>query len=133
MKLYGLNLAKAPVSGLPSYLEMVRNSATKNVQSVGGWLAITLRSNTVPIKSHGRLAGLVLKPLPNKSNSQPTGPLGSRKGDPIAKKWADNFTSKLDELSVKDPVFGQLRNVMDLCVVAAIIESIDFRIWLLAI
>jgi hypothetical protein len=45
------------------------------------------------------------------------------KADPVAKKWADNFTKKIGELAVKDPVFGELRNVMDLCLVAALIES----------
>jgi hypothetical protein len=45
------------------------------------------------------------------------------KVDQIAKKWADNFTTKMNELAVKDTVFGELRNVMDLCVIAALIES----------
>jgi hypothetical protein len=41
----------------------------------------------------------------------------------VAQKWADNFTKKMDEISVKDTVFGELRNVMDLCVLAALIET----------
>jgi hypothetical protein len=45
------------------------------------------------------------------------------KADPVAKKWAESFTNKLGELAVKDPVFGELRNIMDLCLVAALIES----------
>jgi hypothetical protein len=43
--------------------------------------------------------------------------------DAAAKKWADLFTKKMDVLATKDTVFGDLRNVMDLCVVAAVIES----------
>ena len=45
------------------------------------------------------------------------------KADPVAKKWAESFTKKIGELAIKDPVFGELRNVMDLCLVAALIES----------
>src|SRR4029079_5515683 len=39
----------------------------------------------------------------------------------LAKKWADNMTAHYEELSVKDPVFGQLRNCMDLAVVGALV------------
>ena len=41
----------------------------------------------------------------------------------IAQKWAELFTDKLDELAVHEPVFGELRNVMDVCVMAALIQS----------
>ena len=40
-----------------------------------------------------------------------------------AQRWADTMTAKYDELSVADPVFGELRNLMDMCVVAALIEK----------
>ena len=42
---------------------------------------------------------------------------------PLAKKWADNMTAHYDELSTADPIFGQLRNCMDLAVVAALISQ----------
>ena len=41
----------------------------------------------------------------------------------VAKRWADNFTAKFDELSKKDTMFGQLRNLMDLVVVSALIRQ----------
>ena len=47
--------------------------------------------------------------------------------DQQAKKWADLFTKKLDELATKDTVFGDLRNVMDMCIVAALIESQELQ------
>ena len=124
MKLYGMNLAKPPVAGLPSYLEMIRNSGSKDVQS-RWWMACDY---TAIEHSADRLAwkisGPGIKTLTEQEQFAADGSVkGLGKADPVAKKWADNFTSKLDELSIKDPVFGQLRNVMDLCVVAAIIES----------
>src|SRR6185437_9205290 len=43
------------------------------------------------------------------------------KAGPMAQKWADQMTKKYDELSLKEPIFGELRNCIDLAVVAALI------------
>jgi hypothetical protein len=40
---------------------------------------------------------------------------------PIAQRWADLMTEKYAELAVADPIFGQLRNCMELAVVAALV------------
>ena len=42
---------------------------------------------------------------------------------PIAQMWADAFTEKYDELSGKNLVFAELRTLMDMCVVAALIDN----------
>jgi hypothetical protein len=44
---------------------------------------------------------------------------------PLAKRWADAMTEKYDELSAAIPLFGQLRNCMDLAVIAALISKED--------
>lgn len=124
MKLYGMNLVKAPVAGLPSYLEMVSNSASKNLQS-RWWMACDYNAiEHSKDKLAWKLSGNGIKTLTEVEQVSADGTrVAKGKADPIAKKWADLFTSKLDELAVKEPVFGELRNVMDLCVVAVIIES----------
>ena len=43
----------------------------------------------------------------------------------VAEAWAKNMTKHYDELSAKEPVFRDLRNVMDMSVVAAIIRNED--------
>jgi hypothetical protein len=43
----------------------------------------------------------------------------------VAQRWADNMTAKYDELATADPIFGQLRNCIDLSVVAALIVKED--------
>ena len=43
----------------------------------------------------------------------------------MAQAWANNFTAKYDDLSLKDTIFGQLRNCMDLAVLAALIVKQD--------
>ena len=45
------------------------------------------------------------------------------KASPAAQKWANLMTEKYDALSAKDSVFGDLRNLMDMCVVAALLEK----------
>jgi hypothetical protein len=126
MKLYGMNLAEAPVMGLPSYLEMIQSRATASSQLQSRWW-MACDYNSI---AHSRdklawhISGPGIKTMTEQEQVNMAG--GSKqtgKVDVLAKKWADLFTQKMDELSVKDPVFGELRNVMDLCVVAALIES----------
>jgi len=45
------------------------------------------------------------------------------KTDPVAKRWADLFTAKFDDLAREDSSFGSLRNVMDLAVVSALLAK----------
>lgn len=126
MKLYGMNLAQAPVDGLPSYLQMIRSrsSAAAGIQS-RWWMACDYDSIA---HSQDRLAWRVsgpgIKTLTEQEVYDASGAAKQTgKIDAAAKKWADLFTKKMDVLATKDTVFGDLRNVMDLCVVAALIES----------
>jgi hypothetical protein len=45
----------------------------------------------------------------------------SGKASPVAQKWANNMTARYDELSKRDPIFGELRNCMDLAIVSALL------------
>ena len=47
----------------------------------------------------------------------------SKKSDPIAEQWAKTMTEKFEELAENDTVFGELRNIMDMSVVAALIQK----------
>jgi Protein of unknown function (DUF1598) len=124
MKRYGMNLAQAPVKGLPSYVEMIRNRSVKSPQN-RWWMACDYQ----PIEQSEdglawQISGRGIKTL---SEQEVIGDDGSvkqaGKTEVNAQKWAELFTSKLDELAVKDPVFGELRNVMDSCVISALIHS----------
>jgi hypothetical protein len=50
---------------------------------------------------------------------------GTGQADPIAEQWAGLLTKHYPALSAKDPTLAQLRNLMDLCVVAAVIQRED--------
>jgi hypothetical protein len=43
--------------------------------------------------------------------------------DPAAQKWAKMMTDRYNALGKEDPVFTELRNVMDMCVAAAVIRN----------
>jgi hypothetical protein len=43
--------------------------------------------------------------------------------NPTAEKWAATMTEKYSELAEQDSTFGQLRNIMDLAVIGALIEK----------
>jgi hypothetical protein len=45
----------------------------------------------------------------------------SGKASPMAQRWADTMTKHYDELSLRMPIFADLRNVMSLAVVAALV------------
>ena len=45
---------------------------------------------------------------------------GSGRTSPAAQKWSEQFTAKFDELATKEPAFGELRNVMDMSIIAAL-------------
>jgi hypothetical protein len=126
MKLYGMNLAKAPVQGLPSYLEMIRNrtSASSQLQS-RWWMACDYNAISHSAdRLAWRISGPGIKTMTEQEVYDASGAVSQTgKVDAAAKKWAEIFTKKLDELSTKDTAFGDLRNVMDLCVVAALIEA----------
>jgi hypothetical protein len=45
------------------------------------------------------------------------------KSNSAAQKWADLMTKNFDELATKEASFGELRNLMDMCVVSALITK----------
>jgi len=49
----------------------------------------------------------------------------AKQPNPLAQQWADQMTQRFEPLSVAYPVFGQLRNCVDMAVVAALISHHD--------
>lgn len=129
MKLYGMNLAKAPVSGLPSYIEMISNQSNPGQLQSRWWMACDYSAiEHSADRMAWKISGPGIKTLTEQEQIAADGSVKQTgKTDRMAKKWADLFTEKLDVLATKDTVFGELRNVMDLCVVAALIESQELQ------
>jgi hypothetical protein len=126
MKRIGMGHEPSLVSGLPSYIDMLKSSRQTSRDLMPRWW---LACNYEPLaKAENGLAwqlrGPGVKAMTEIDFISKTGEVRATGAkNPIAQKWAELMTSKYDELSVQDPVFGQLRNVIDLCVVAALIDQ----------
>jgi hypothetical protein len=121
MKRLAMNFEPAPVDGMPSFLTMMKRGTSQSImprfwlapkydplRRDNDGLAWELRGQGVQcLTEHGFL---------NSSGQKQQ----SAKADPIAQKWTETFTKKFDELAREDSSFGQLRNVMDLAVVGAL-------------
>ncbi len=126
MKRIAMMLEPAAIPGLPSFLEMLKNGNLKN--NMPRWwmacdydalaraedgLAWQIRGRGVKVMTEDEFIG------------QDGSVSGTGRVNPTAQKWANLMTEKFDELSQVDVVFGQLRNIMDLSVLAALIAKED--------
>ena len=125
MKRLGMNFDPSPVKGLKSYLEMTAaGSAPKNMMP-RWWMA----ANYEPLAKDPEglaweLRGQGVKCMAEEDFITSSGQAqGTGKANPVAQKWADTMTSKFDELSDNCAIFRELRNCMDLSVVASLIEK----------
>lgn len=129
MKRLGMNFDPSPVKGFTSYLNLIKSFAKPVSQNLlpRWWLT----TNYKPLLTDGQdlawqLRGQGVKTmseddfLSRDGSRQQTG-----KASPTAQRWADMMTRKFDDLSLKEPVFGELRNCMDLAVVAALVFKRD--------
>lgn len=126
MKRIAMNIDPSPVKGLNSYLQLVaRNGARAGSVQSRWWLACDY--DAIRKSEDGlafQISGRGIKAM---TEEEIVGTDGSReqtgKTNKLAQQWADSFTENYDDLSVANPVFGNLRNVVDFCVVAALIEN----------
>ena len=121
MKRIGMKLEPSPVKGLTSFIDMA--PARIDNMMPRWWMAC----NYEPMgRSEDGLAwevrgqGVKVQTEDEFVNNAAGTVRGSGKASPIAQKWSDQFTAKYEELAVQEPVFGELRNVMDMCVIAAL-------------
>ncbi len=129
MKRLAMSVEKSPVPNFPSYIDLLAR-ATDSMPSPRWWLACNYDS--VVRNEDGtvwELRGQGVKTLTEENviSADGTTDGSSGKTSPLAQKWADSMTEKYDALSAKIPVFGELRNLMDMAVVAAIIDMHHLR------
>jgi hypothetical protein len=126
MKRLGMGFERAPIDGMPSFLDLF-TGRTPGLQNMmpRWWLA----PNYEPIRRDAdglawELRGTGVKCL-TEADMMVAGGGRTHTGtaDVVAEKWAGTFTEKFEELAHEDSTFGQLRNVMDLAVVAALLSK----------
>jgi hypothetical protein len=126
MKRVSMNVEPAPVAGLSSFVELVKLSGRGMQNLLPRWW---LEPDYQPLLRDPEglaweLRGAAVKTVTELDFFDENGvqhPTG--RADPIAQRWAENMTSHYEELSLADPIFGELRNCMDLAVVAALVSK----------
>ncbi len=130
MKSIAMQLSDSPVKELDSYLAMMKKTRMKPTNIMPRWW---LASDYEPLaKSDDGLAweirGQGVKAMTEDEFVDATGNRkGTGKVNKAAQRWADNFTSNFDELSQHNAAFGDLRNLMDLNIVATVIEGYELE------
>jgi len=126
MKRLAMAFEPAPVKGMPNFLAMMKSTRVGMSNMLPRWW---LEPDYEPLlRSEDGLAwelrGASVKTMTEEDFVEASGDR-KRTGrvNPVAKKWADNMTEKFDELAVADPIFGQMRNCMELAIVSALITK----------
>ena len=124
MKRLAMNMEPAPVDGMPSFLSMLKRGGSQNSMP-RFWLAPKYE----PLRRDNdglawEIRGQAVRCLTEQEFLNSSGQKErATKPDPVAQKWVDTFTAKFEELASEDSSFGQLRNVMDLAVVGALLAK----------
>jgi hypothetical protein len=127
MKRIAMKLDPSPLKELPSFPDLLKTTNAQLDNMMPRWW---MACDYQPLgKSADGLAyelrGPGVKVLTEDEVVAGGNVSGTGKANPVAQKWADLMSEHFDELSAKKPVFGELRNVMDMCVIAALIAKED--------
>jgi hypothetical protein len=128
MKQLAMKLENAPIRGLPSYLDMLKSRRQLPGSAMPRWW---MACNYEPVaRSEDKLAWEIRGPgvkamtedeiIAADGTTQATG-----RQDAVAKQWSDLLTEKYVELAKKDAIMAELQSIMDMCVVAALVEKED--------
>jgi hypothetical protein len=124
MKRMAMKFEKAPVSGMPSFLDMFKSTELGMSNIMQRWW-LEPRYESVLRSTDGlawEFKGASVKCMTEEDFNAGNGQREhSGHANEVAQHWADNMTSHYDELAVAAPVFGELRNCMQLALVGALV------------
>ena len=125
MKRLAMGFEQSPVGNMPSFMEMLTTSHGSQSATPRWWLAPKyepLARDAAGLAWQLRGQGVQCLTEEDHFNSE-----GKRErtveASGTATKWAKTLTEHFSELADHDSSFGELRNVMDLAVVAAILDK----------
>ncbi len=127
MKRLAMGLEPAAIEGLPSVLDMAQSRGKGLDLTPRFWLECSYDS--VKKSEDGltwELSGPGARAMTENEVLTASGETKKIKDHPVAVQWAKTMSDKFSELANADPVFAELQNVMDMAVVAAIIEKHGF-------
>jgi hypothetical protein len=124
MKRLAMNFEHSPVRDMPSFLNMYTSTGLGMDNMMQRWWLepkydAVLRS---PDSLAWEFDGATVKCMTEEDYATANGQRDhAGKANAVAQKWADNMTAHYDELAVAEPVFGELRNCMQLALMGAIV------------
>jgi hypothetical protein len=128
MKRFGMGFEKSPVKGLPSYLQLVKPSVRSKENLLPRWW---LEADYEPLLTDGEGLAWELSTAGVRAMSQDA--LAAADAQPArgkkaaatsaAAKWAASLTEHYEALALRLPVFAELKNLIDLAIVAALISK----------
>jgi len=131
MKLIGMGLVEG-VAGVESYLDLLKWATERAggfspppMSVLRWWFALHYDAIAVsPQRDAFELVGQGVRVL---SENELLAAQGQRvhtgQSDPLNRQFADSFTAHFAQLATKYPVYGELRNVFDLAMAVALIDS----------
>ncbi|MCH2597554.1 MAG: DUF1598 domain-containing protein, partial [Pirellulales bacterium] len=125
MKRLAMGMEPAPIDGMPSFLEILREGRGNPNMSPRWWLA----PNYLPLAKDvagqtWELRGQGVRCMTEQDYLDDSGRRKtSAKSGIAAQRWADTFTKRFNDLAEQDSSFGKLRNAMDLAIAAALIDQ----------
>lgn len=124
MKRLAMGLDQSAARNLPSIIEMAAKARNKMAGAPRMWMECNYQSMaTDDSRSVWELRGQGVRALTENAFHNKDGvAVVAGKENKFAARWADQLTKRYDEISGSEIVFGDLRNLMDLSVIAAIIE-----------
>jgi hypothetical protein len=128
MKRLAMGLDESPLRQLPSMMSVI---ARKKINLKNSAPRMWMECDYEPVakNSDGNIWHISGKGVRVQTEDELADAMGQRKGSgkklKVAENWAKNMTKHYDALSEVEPVFRDLRNVMDMSVVAAIIKNED--------
>ncbi len=125
MKRLSMGFEEAPIKGMPSFLELCQKKNSRfGTLTPRFWMECNYEpvkhtEDKLAWKIEGSVKALTENEVVEKSGKR----TGTGRSNKLAKTWADNMTKNYDKLAEKQPIFAELQNIMDLSVVAALIEK----------
>jgi len=128
MKRLAMALEPSPIKSLPSYMSLIQSAKRGMNNMLPRWW---LTPQFAPLLRDAdslawQLSGPKVRAMTEEDfvasdgSRQHTG-----KASPLAQKWADTMTARYDDLALADPIFAELRNCMELALVAGLMVKED--------
>jgi hypothetical protein len=128
MKLIGIGLEPVPAKKMQSWIELaaaaggIGDNALKRWYFVPDYECVRIAEDDLAVELVGR--GVKLCGADEVVHPDGTR-LSTERSDRASKTFTENFTRKYAEIAARTPVYAQLRNLIDLAVIAAYMQEHD--------